>query len=104
MHSFSRDLAPLRILALRALVFYPLLRALLFVIAAIVAEFAGRAAADGLESPIGAVLLATALGAVDIRRRGESMFWANLGYSPLVAPSIFGFVALLGELVIAWIR
>jgi hypothetical protein len=32
------------------------------------------------------------------------MFWANLGYSPLVAPSIFGFVALLGELVIAWIR
>lgn len=96
--------APLRILVLRALVGYPLLRALLVVVAGILEVFAGRGAAAGLESPAGIVLLAIVLGAVDIRRRGESIFWANLGYSPVITPCLFGMVALMGELILAWIR
>ncbi len=103
MHSFSRDLAPLRLLALRALVGYPLLRALVLVIAALLVTFAGEGAGDGLESPIGVVILATAVGAADIRRRGESMLWANLGYPRVVTVGIFGVVALLGEILLAWV-
>jgi hypothetical protein len=103
MRSFARDLAPLRILILRALVLYPLVRGLLVVVAALLDAFAGRGAATGLESPAGVVVIAMVLGGIDIRRRGESIFWANLGYSPVVAPCLFGVVALAGELVIAWI-
>jgi hypothetical protein len=89
---------------LRALVGYPLLRALLVVVAAILEVFAGRGATAGIESPLGVVLLAMALGAADIRRRGESVFWANLGYSSVTTPCLCGMVALLGELTLAWIR
>jgi hypothetical protein len=104
MHSHARALAPLRILLLRALVAYPLLRLLLFVVTAIVADIAGGSVADGLESPLGVVLLAMALGAVDIRRRGETILWADLGYSPIVAPSLFALTAMLGELLLALVR
>jgi hypothetical protein len=104
MPSYSRELAPLRILVLRALVGYALLRALLVVVAAILDAFAGRGAGAGLESPVGVVLLAMLLGAADIRRRGESLFWANLGYPPVIAPCLIGGVALSGELILAWIR
>lgn len=103
MRSHAWPLAPLRILLLRALVGYPLLRALLVVVALIVGSVGGRGAADGLESPVGVVVLAMVLGAVDIRRRGESILWANLGHSPLIAPCLFGAVALLGELSLAWL-
>jgi hypothetical protein len=32
------------------------------------------------------------------------MFWANLGYPAITTPVLFGAVALLGELTLAWIR
>lgn len=104
MRAYSRAIAPLRILVLRALVVYPLTRALLLVIAALVDVFAGRGATAGIESPVGVVLLTTALGQADIRRRRESVLWANLGYSPVDAPGLFGAVALLGELILIWVR
>jgi hypothetical protein len=104
MRASQRTLAPLRVLVLRALLSYPLLRALLVVVAAILEAFAGRGAGAGLESPVGIVLLATALGAVDIRRRGESLFWANLGYAPAIPPILFGAAALVGDLILAWIH
>lgn len=97
-------MAPLRILVLRALVGYPLVRMMLLVIVALVREGAGRGVADGLESPVGVVLLAMVLGAVDVRRRGESILWANLGYSPIVAPALFGMTAFVGESILAWMR
>jgi hypothetical protein len=104
MHSYSRELVPLRPLVLRALLGYPMLRALLFVIAALIDAIAGAGAGSGLESPVGVVLLAAVLGAVDIRRRGEAMLWANLGYSPFVVPGLFGAAAVVGEMLLAWIR
>jgi hypothetical protein len=102
--AWAPGIAPLRILVVRALVCYPLLRALLVVIAAMVEMFAGSGAGATLDSPLGVVVLAAALGAADIRRRGESVFWANLAYPWFTAPSLFGAVALLGELTLAWIR
>jgi hypothetical protein len=95
--------APVRVLGIRAVVGYPLLRALIFVTAALVGTLAGPEIASGLESPIGVVALAGVLGLVDVRRRGETIFWANLGYSPAVAPSVFGLVAVVGELLLAGI-
>lgn len=104
MRFSSRDVSPLRVLAFRALVAYPLLRVLLTVVGAMLAAFAGRAAAAELESPLGVVLLAAALGALDIRRRGESVLWANLGYPAVTTPALFGLVALAGELTLIWVR
>jgi hypothetical protein len=95
---------PLRVLVLRAAVCYLMLRALLLVIALLLVAVAGGGDVTQLGSPAGVVLVATAVGAVDIRRRGESLFWANLGYSPLVTRGLFGVMAVLGEVAIAWIR
>lgn len=104
MRTRSRAIAPLRILLLRALITYPMLRALLFVLAALVNAFAGHEASSGLDSPLGVVLLAMLIAAIDIRRRGEALLWANLGYPRATAPGVFGAVALAGELLIAWLR
>lgn len=95
-------LAPLRVLLPRACVVYAALRGLLLALAGILAAVAGRGAADGLDSPAGIVALATVLGAIDIRRRGETLLWANLGYPPVLAPGCFGAVALVAELLAAW--
>jgi hypothetical protein len=95
--------APLRVLAVRAAVGYLMLRALLLVIAALLVAFAGGGDVTQLGSPVGIVLVATAVGEVDIRRRGESIFWANLGYSPLATRGLFGAAAILGEVALAWI-
>jgi hypothetical protein len=103
MHSVARGLAPLRILLRRALVAYPLLRALLAVVGALLDSVAGGGASQQLESPLGVVLIAAAVGLADTRRRGERFLWANLGYSPTVAPAVFALVALVGELLLAWI-
>jgi hypothetical protein len=104
MLSWSQDIVPLRTLALRALLGYPMLRALLFVIAALVNAFAGPGSASGLDNPMGVIAIASTLGAIDLRRRGEWLLWQNLGYSRAAAPAMFGIVALLGELLIAWVR
>jgi hypothetical protein len=46
------------------------------------------------------VLLIVALGWIDMRRRRESVFLANLGVSPLVLSALFGVPALLGEMLV----
>ena len=92
--------APLRPLALRAAILYVLLRLLLAAVSAIGAG----SDAPSFDSPFGIVLLVTALGAIDIRRRGESMLWANLGYPTFVLWGIFGAVALVGELLLLLAR
>jgi hypothetical protein len=94
-------LYPLKVFVPRALASYVLLRALLVVVAALLAEFAGPEAASGLQSPIGVVGIAAAVGYVDVRRRRETILWANLGFSPAVAPAFFASAALLGELLVS---
>jgi hypothetical protein len=96
--------APLRVLVVRAGAGYVLLRLLLVVVAALLTGFAGPEAGDALTSPLGTVLIAAALGHVDVGRRGERIFWANLGYSTLVAPALFGTAAIAGETVLVWFR
>jgi hypothetical protein len=97
-------LFPLKILAVRALVGYVLLRLLLVVVAALMAEFAGRGPADSLQSPTGVVLIAAGVGYIDVRRRGESMLWANLGFAGWTAPALFATAAVVGELALAALR
>jgi hypothetical protein len=93
--------AALRVLVVRALVGFVLLRLLLVVVAALAAEFAGAGAAESLQSPLGVIVIAAAVGAADLRRRGEAMFWANFGLSALTTPALWTAAALLGELTIA---
>jgi hypothetical protein len=90
-------LLPLKVLAARAGVGYVLLRALLVAVTALLAEFAGREAAASLSSPLGVVLISAAVGYADVRRRGELLFWANLGFPSAVPASIFALAAILGE-------
>lgn len=46
------------------------------------------------------VLLIVALGSIETRRRGESVFLANLGVSPIVLTCFFAGPALVGEFVL----
>lgn len=78
---------PLRILFGRAVV--------LFVLSTVVVL------AFKLDSPAAAALLVPALGWVDIRRRHESIFWANLGYSIWQIVGVFATVAVLCETLVA---
>lgn len=96
-------LIPLRLLAVRALWTYPALRALIAVVAAFTVTATGREEA-AFESPVGVVIIAMLVGAIDVRRRGESLLWGNLGYSAFVPPAVFGLVAVLGELLLATVR
>lgn len=95
-----RLLFPLRTLLLRALVIHAGLRLLVAGIGA-AAERSGGSSPD---SPFGLVVLVTVLGAIDLRRRGEAMLWANLGYSPVVTAGVYGAVAFSGELLLALVR
>ena len=94
-------LHPLKVLVPRALAGYVLLRVLLVVVTAMLAAFAGPDAASNLQSPPGVIGIAAAIGYVDVRRRGERMFWANLGFSPFVPAAFFAAAALLGESLLA---
>jgi hypothetical protein len=88
---------------MRAVVGYVLLRVLLVVVAALMAEFAGAAAGESLQSPLGVIVIAAAVGAADIRRRGETVFWANLGFPAFTTPACFAVAAVLGESMLALI-
>lgn len=95
-------LAILRILVPRTLVTYAALRALLVVVAMLLAELAGAEAAQGLVNPLGVVLLAAAVGFADTRRRGERFLWANLGLHGSTIPALHGLTALVGEAALLW--
>lgn len=84
--AISRHYA-LRILISRALVLFVL-------ITLIVSAFR-------IDSPLGVVLLVAALGWVDLRRRRELLFWANLGYGAAHTTAVFGGVALACETLFA---
>ncbi|MCE9601620.1 MAG: hypothetical protein K8S21_05310 [Gemmatimonadetes bacterium] len=85
---------------IRAFVLYALLRLLLGGISA-----AGtRLGVASPDSPVGIVLLVTVLGAIDLRRRGESMLWANLGFPLMAIWGVFGAVAISGELLLFMLR
>jgi hypothetical protein len=87
---------PLKPLVIRAAILYALLRVLLGAISA-----AGtRLNLASLDSPVGIVLLVAVLGAIDVRRRGEAMLWANLGYPLMAIRGVFAAVALSGELLL----
>lgn len=91
---------PLKPLVVRAFILYALLRLLLGGISA-----AGtRLGVASPDSPVGIVLLVAVLGAIDLRRRGESMLWANLGYPLMATWGVFGAVALSGELLLSMLR
>jgi hypothetical protein len=93
--------AALRVLVVRAFVGFVMLRVLLVIVAALMAEFAGAAAADSLQNPLGAIVIAAAVGAADLRRRGETMFWANFGFPAYVTPALWAASAVLGESALA---
>jgi hypothetical protein len=95
-----RLLIPLRSLLVRALVIHAGLRLLV----AGVGAAAERSGGGSPDSPFGIVVLVTLLGAIDLRRRGEAMLWADLGYSPVVTAGVFGAVAFTGELLLAFVR
>ena len=76
----------LRILVSRALV--------LFVLVTILS------AASQVDSPIGVVLLVALLGWIDLRRRRESLFWANLGYNVGQTTGVVAAVALAGTIFV----
>lgn len=92
----ARALVPLRPLLWRAILLYVGLRLVLVVLGAFVAMLGG----DPLGNPLGVVLIAAALGAADLRRRRETLLWANLGCPPIALPLLVAAVAAVGEL--AW--
>lgn len=96
MRSALQRFEPLMPLAIRALILYVLLRLLLGGISAASTSL-GVVSPD---SPAGIVLLVAVLGAIDLRRRGESVLWANLGYSLMATWGVFGAVAVSGELLL----
>lgn len=100
MRSVFQRFAPLTALAIRASVLYLLLRLTL----AGISVAGTRVGAASPDSPAGIVLLVMVLGAIDIRRRGESLLWANLGYSTMVTWGLFGAIALSGELILFMLR
>ena len=55
----------------------------------------------GFDNPFGIILLVTVLGAIDLRRNREWMFWHNLGYATPLLYSVFAIVASIGELLLA---
>ena len=77
----------LRILIVRALVLFVLIRVLVSPLR--------------IDTPIGVVLLVAALGWIDLRRRHESLFWANLGYSTWQTTGVFAGVALVSETLVS---
>ena len=54
-----------------------------------------------VDSPVGVILLVACLGWIDVRRRRESLFWANLGYSVWLTTGVFAAVAVVGETLFA---
>lgn len=50
--------------------------------------------------PLGAALLTAALAYVDLRRRGETMLWADLGLPLAILLAPYAVVAALGETVL----
>ena len=54
-----------------------------------------------IESPLGVVPLVSCLGWIDLRRRRESLFWANLGYSAWLTTGVFAASALVGRTLFA---
>ena len=54
-----------------------------------------------ISTPIGVILLVAALGFIDLRRRREALFWANLGYSMWQTTGVFAGVALAGETIVS---
>lgn len=101
MPSRPGSLAALQVIAPRAAIGYLLLRPLLAVLEAFLTDAGGTSALGSLTNPFGIALLAGALGFTDIVRRGERLFWANLGYPALAVPAVIAAVATLGELLLA---
>jgi hypothetical protein len=91
--------AALRALLLRAIVLWILVRLLVGVAAAIVAE-------DGqsLNSPLGIIMICGAIGLVDIRRRHERALWANLGISLVAIGIVFASIATIAEGALFFVR
>lgn len=93
--------APLRLLGLRAALLYPPLRLLTAGLSAWVEAAGGD---PFTVSPFAAVVLTTVLGAIDLRRRGEVLLWANLGYPTVLTLAPFAVIATIGELFLALAR
>ena len=56
-----------------------------------------------IDLSLGVVLLVGVLGWIDVRRRHESLFWANLGYGAWQTTGVFFAVAIAGETIVATI-
>lgn len=95
--ALPRTLVPLLV---RAGVLYVLLRALLAGVSLVATGETGGSP----DSPLGTVI-ATIVGLVDIRRRGEFVLWYNLGVGRWQIAMLYMSIAALGEsLVVALSR
>lgn len=83
-----------RHVALQTLVFRA---SVLFVVVHVLLSFLGVLAEASFANPAGVIILATVLGAMDLRRRREITLWANLGYEQWFTWAIYGAVGLAGE-------
>lgn len=93
-------LLPLTPLLVRALALAVLVKALLLALALFAGLASAAPAPERFDGPVGVVLLTAILGAGDIRRRGERLLWANLGYAEAVTTALFAATAIVTE--VAW--
>jgi len=83
----------------RALVLALLVRALWFAVSVLAGAVSG-VPYQFTAHPVGAALLTAALAYVDLRRRGETMLWADLGLPLAIILAPYAVVAALGEMVL----
>lgn len=95
VHSAARLAAP--VIVPRALVVWGLSR----VIFAAVQMAAGTSPAVSQPQPYAVVLVASLLGLLDVRVRGEGVLWANLGVGSVLLFLLYAAAALAGEVVLA---
>jgi hypothetical protein len=66
---------------------------------------AAQAAGSSVSPNVAGLVLACGLvGMIDIRRRGERVFWANLGVSPQFLFAVYCAAALPGEIALKLVR
>jgi len=96
---FTRD-AAMDALLRRAFVLWIFVR-LVFGALSVAAQALGTAVSPNVA---GLVLACGLIGMIDIRRRGERAFWANLGVSPQTLFAVYSAAAVPGEIVLKLVR
>lgn len=87
----------LRLVLVRAIVLWTLLR----LVFAALPLAAGGAPGSMPVPPLGIILLAGALGVLDVRVRRERVLWANLGVMPAAVGLVYAGAAVPAELLLS---